>query len=122
MEEEREDLQKLLSQLTSKIQESGVICTSAFLVGAPAERISNFARDMGADLIVTATHNPSSLGRLFHLDKATLILHRAPCPVLICDNKSSLSGDPKSRSFGNVRNSLMASRFGESAFGTQGEH
>jgi hypothetical protein len=38
LEEEREDLQKLLNQPTRKIQTSGVICTSAFLVGAPAAR------------------------------------------------------------------------------------
>jgi nucleotide-binding universal stress UspA family protein len=98
--------QKLLNQLTRKIQAFGVICTSAFLVGAPAERISTLARDMDADLIVTATHHPTFLGRLFHLDKATLILHRAPCPVLICNDESTSSGDPKYRDFGNVRSSL----------------
>ena len=80
LEEEREDLQKRLGQLTRKIQTRGVICTSAFLVGAPAERISGLARDMDADLIVTASHYSTFVGRLFHLDKATLILHRRLVP------------------------------------------
>jgi nucleotide-binding universal stress UspA family protein len=110
LEEEREDLEKLLDQLTRKIQTSGVICTSAFLVGAPEERISALACDMDADLIVTASHHPTFLGRLFHLDKATLILHRAPCPVLICHNKPTLAGDTKNRNFGTVRSALTANR------------
>jgi nucleotide-binding universal stress UspA family protein len=119
LEEEREDLQKLLNQLTRKIQASGLICTSAFVVGAPAERISALARDTDADLIVTASHHPTFLGRLFHLDKATLILHRAPCPVLIYCNESTLVGDPKNGNFGDVRSALTASCFGESAFDIQ---
>ena len=67
------------------------IRTSAFLVGAPAERISALADDMDADLIVTASHHPTFVGRLFHLDKSTLILHRVPCPVLIYRNESTLT-------------------------------
>jgi nucleotide-binding universal stress UspA family protein len=91
LEQEREDLRKRLDQLTRRIQTTAVICTSAFLVGAPGERISSLARDMDADLIVTASHHPTFIGRLFHLDKATLILHRAPCPVLIYHNESTLT-------------------------------
>ena len=89
LEQEREDLRKRLDQLTRRIQTTGVICTSTFLVGAPGERISTLARDMDADLIVTASHHPTFIGRLFQLDKATLILHRAPCPVLIYHNEST---------------------------------
>ena len=91
LEEEREDLQQRLDQLTRRIQTTGVICASAFLVGAPAERISALARDLDADLIVTASHHSTFVGRLFHLDKATLILHRAPCPVLIYRDESTLT-------------------------------
>jgi nucleotide-binding universal stress UspA family protein len=89
LEEEREALEELLTQLARKIQKTGVICSPVFLMGAPAEQISALARDIDADLIVTASHHPTFLGRLFHLDKATLILHRAPCPVLICPDESA---------------------------------
>jgi universal stress protein A len=89
LEEAREGLEKLLDQLGRKIQATGVICSSAFRVGEPAEQISLLAREIDADLIVTASHHPTFLGRLFHLDKATLILHRAPCPVLICHDDHS---------------------------------
>jgi hypothetical protein len=53
LEEQRDDLQKMLKQLTRKLQTSSLICTSAFLVGAPAEQISALAREIDADLIVT---------------------------------------------------------------------
>jgi nucleotide-binding universal stress UspA family protein len=94
LEQERDDLQKLLAELTEEIRATGVICTPAFLVGEPAERISALAGEIGADLIVTASHHPSFLGRLFHWDKATLILHRSPCPVLICPDETPLGENP----------------------------
>jgi nucleotide-binding universal stress UspA family protein len=84
LEKEREDLEELLAQLARRIQNTGVTCSPVFMIGAPAEQISALAREMDADLIVTTIHHSTILGRLFNLDKATLILHRAPCPVLIC--------------------------------------
>ncbi len=103
LEEEREDLEGLLTQLTRKVQKTGVICSPVFLMGAPAEQISALARDIDADLIVTGSHHPTFLGRLFNLDKATLILHRAPCPVLICPDKSTPDEHSGHRSFGIIR-------------------
>jgi universal stress protein A len=82
-------LQKLLDELTQKVQRSGVVCESAFRVGEAAEEISALARDIGADLIVTASHHPTFLARLFNLDKAPHIMHRAPCPVLVYHEKSA---------------------------------
>jgi len=103
LEEQRDDLQKLLDQLTSKLQTTGLVCTSAFLVGAPAEQISALARDIDADLIVTASHHPTFLGRLFNMDKAGLIMHCAPCPVLIYHQKNTLRADPSHQNFGMLR-------------------
>lgn len=103
LEEEREDLLELLDQLTDKIRRTGVICRSAFLIGAPAEQISTLAHNIDADLIVTGNHHSTFLGRVFNLDKATLILRRAPCPVLICHDESIPGKCPKDRSFGSVR-------------------
>jgi len=103
LEKEREDLQDLLDRLTEKIQTTGVTCGSAFLIGAPAEQISTLAHDIDADLIVTASHHPTFLGRVFKLDKATLILHQAPCPVLICHDVSRPGECRKDRSLGSIR-------------------
>jgi nucleotide-binding universal stress UspA family protein len=105
LEEQHDDLQKMLEQLTRKLQTSSLICTSAFLVGAPAEQIATLAREIDADLIVTASHHPTFLGRLFHMDKARLIMHRAPCPVLIYQQKQGLRADLCHRNFGIVRGS-----------------
>jgi hypothetical protein len=45
---------------------------------------------MSADLLVTACHHPAFLGRIFNLDKAPPVKHRAPCPVLIYHEKISV--------------------------------
>jgi universal stress protein A len=103
LEDQRRDLQRMLKILTQKAQKSGVICESVFLVGEPAEQISILAREMGADLLVTASHHPAFLGRIFNLDKAALpVGHWAPCPVLIYHEKTS-SGASIHRNFGIVR-------------------
>jgi universal stress protein A len=103
LEKQREDLEELLYRLTEKIQATGLICGSAFLIGEPAEQISTLARDFEADLIVTASHHPTFLSRVFNLDKATLILHRAPCPVLVCHDEPTPGECLNARSFGSVR-------------------
>jgi hypothetical protein len=92
----------MLNALTQKAQKRGVICESAFLVGEPTEQISILARDMGADLLVIASHQPTFLGRIFNLDKAPPFEHQAPCPVLIYHKKSSLEASTP-RNFGIVR-------------------
>jgi nucleotide-binding universal stress UspA family protein len=112
LEKQREDLEELLHRLTEKIQTTGLICRSAFLIGELAEQISTLAKDIDADLIITASHYPTLLGRVFNLDKATLILHRAPCPVLICHHESMPGECLKTRSFGSVRGiPAISSRF-----------
>jgi nucleotide-binding universal stress UspA family protein len=65
-----------------------VACESAFLIRYPAERIGELDRDVGADLIVTASHHPKFLARLFNLGKAPRIMHRARCPVLVSHEKT----------------------------------
>jgi nucleotide-binding universal stress UspA family protein len=102
LEDQRRDLQKMLKILTQKAQKCGVICESVFLVGEPAEQISILAREMGADLLVTACHQPAFLGRIFNLDKGSPVKHRIPCPVLIYHEKPPLRASLH-RSFGIVR-------------------
>lgn len=83
LENQRREYEMHLVDLMDKVRAAGVACESAFLDGGPAERITALARRTDADLIVTAIHHPTLLARLFNLDKASQILHRAPCPVLI---------------------------------------
>jgi nucleotide-binding universal stress UspA family protein len=102
LEDQRRDLQRMLKILTQKAQKRGVVCESVFLVGEPAEQISILAREMGADLLVIACHRPAFLRRIFDLDKAPSRRHRAPCPVLIYHEKTSV-GASIHRNFGIVR-------------------
>jgi nucleotide-binding universal stress UspA family protein len=77
------DSETHLLHLTNTVRDMQVPCESAFLIGNPAERIGALALSMGADLIITASHHPKFPARLFNLDKAPQIVHRAPCPVLV---------------------------------------
>jgi nucleotide-binding universal stress UspA family protein len=65
LDEQREDLEKLLNELTQQVRKLGLVCRSVFLDGDRAERISALARDIDADLIVTGTRPSTFLGSLF---------------------------------------------------------
>ena len=89
IENQRREYEMHLVDLMDEVRAAGVGCESAFLDGEPADRITALARQMDADLIVTASHHPTLLARLFNLDKAPRILHRAPCPVLVYHDKAA---------------------------------
>jgi nucleotide-binding universal stress UspA family protein len=89
LDNQRDCLQNLLDGITQKIRQLGVLSDSFFLVGEPAGKISELAREIDADLIVTASHHLTFLGRLFNLDKAPQIMHQAPCPVLVYHEKKA---------------------------------
>jgi nucleotide-binding universal stress UspA family protein len=89
LDDQRDCLQKLLEGITKKIRQLGVSSDSFFLIGEPAGKITALAREIDADLIVTASHHLTFLGRLFNLDKAPQIMHQAPCPVLVYHEKKA---------------------------------
>ena len=86
-EHDQQAMQQALTNLTKTLRETYPACTEKFVVGEPAEGIALAARDLDADLIITASHHPSFLGQLFGLDQAPKIMHRAPCPVLVYHDK-----------------------------------
>ena len=92
LEEERDRLCNLLSELGQKVKPSGLMCKAVFLVGDPAEQIAKWARKIGADLIITGSNEPTFLGRLFKLAKAPRIMHQAPCPVLVYSRRIVAAG------------------------------
>lgn len=81
--EECARLRRKLDQLTDGVREEVPKSEAILLMGDPAEEIKAMARDIDADLIITASHHPGFLVRLFNLDKAPKIMHDAPCPVLV---------------------------------------
>ena len=89
VDQRRQELGAQLDDLAEQLQKLVPACEPVFLLGEAAEQISKLARDVDADLIVTASHHPAFLGRLFNLDKAPKIMHRAPCSVLVYHEKSA---------------------------------
>ena len=82
-EEERHNTERKLGELVKKVRQTYQNCDMKFRYGEPAEQIVSLAEDLGADLIITASHHPRFLARLFGWDQAPQILHRAHCPVLV---------------------------------------
>ena len=83
IDEECVRLRERLDQLTDGVREAVPQSEAILLLGDPVAEITAMARDVGADLIITASHHPGFLARLFNLDKAPNIMHHAPCPVLV---------------------------------------
>jgi nucleotide-binding universal stress UspA family protein len=87
IDQERGDFRAQLEELAGRMRKIVPVCEPVFLEGEAAEQITALAGDLDADLIVTASHHPKFLGRLFNLDQAPKIMHRAPCPVLVYHEK-----------------------------------
>jgi nucleotide-binding universal stress UspA family protein len=83
VEELHRDREMRLMNFSDAVRDMKVTCNPVSVIGDPAERIAAMARAINADLIITASHHPKFLARLFNLDTAPQIMHRAPCPVLI---------------------------------------
>ncbi len=58
-------------------------CQTELRRGSPAQEIIDQAKDMGADLIIIATHGRSGIGHLFMGSVAERVVQHAPCPVLV---------------------------------------
>ncbi len=58
--------------------------------GHAGEQVCRYARDSGADLIVTSTHGRTGLKRVLLGSTAEYIVRHAPCPVLVVPNHERL--------------------------------
>lgn len=61
--------------------------STSFLMGPPAKRIVERAKEDGADLIVMGTHGRSGLGHLLIGSVAERVVRTAACPVLTTRHK-----------------------------------
>jgi universal stress protein A len=89
MDRQRQAAKEALTKLTRTLQADYPACEERFLIGEPAEQVEWLAQEINADLIVMGSHRPGLLVRLFNLDQAPHILHRAPCPVLVYQPKDN---------------------------------
>ena len=77
------NMRAYLEHTVLRLRATGIKVDSFIAVGRPEIAIPAFARDVGADLLVLATHGRSDLERLFLSDTATKIIRRSPSPVLL---------------------------------------
>jgi nucleotide-binding universal stress UspA family protein len=82
-EQQRHNAERTMGELAEKVRKTYPPCDIWFRTGDPAEQVTTLAQDLDADLIITASHNPGFLTRLFGWDQAPRILQRAHCPVLV---------------------------------------
>ena len=87
LDHDQQVLKHALADLTKRLRETYPACTEKFLVGEPVEEVALVTRELDADLLITGSHHPSFLARLFGLDRAPKIMRRAPCPVLVYHGK-----------------------------------
>lgn len=52
-------------------------------MGNPAEEVANLAEDVGADLVIAATHGRSGLQRLLLGSVTEQLMHTLTCPILV---------------------------------------
>jgi nucleotide-binding universal stress UspA family protein len=62
---------------------AGSTVASAFLSPPAAEAIASFARDLGVDLVVMASHGRTGVRRLVAGSVTEGVVRLAPCPVLV---------------------------------------
>jgi nucleotide-binding universal stress UspA family protein len=82
-EEKRRDPVQELTELYKRTRTIYQNCSADFRVGTCADEVSELARTLDADLIITASHYTSFLGDLLNFQQAPKIMQRATCSVLI---------------------------------------
>ena len=83
-EQSRKFAEGHLDQTAATVRERGPAPVStAVTLGEPAERITEYARSQGVDLIVMSTHGLGATGRYAIGSVALKVLMTAPCPVFM---------------------------------------
>ena len=83
-EQSRKFAEGHLEQTAATVRERGPAPVStAVEFGEPAERITEYARSQGVDLIVMSTHGLGATGRYAIGSVALKVLMTAPCPVFM---------------------------------------
>ena len=81
-----------LAEMAGLIREDGVRCTVALAHGDPAFQILQHARELGADVIVMATHGRMGVPRVVLGSVTEAVLHATPCPLLTIPPRAARSG------------------------------
>ena len=100
-ERERNWRTEKLTHFADKMRQNFPRCGAKFRIGDVAEQTTQAARELKADLIVTASYHSGFLGYLF--SPAHRIVKYAPCPVLVFHQPNE--GELYGRSYRRRRNS-----------------
>jgi universal stress protein A len=68
----------------------GIEAFYAVEFGSPSDRIVEYAKENGVDLIVMGTHGRTGLGRVIMGSVAEAVVRRAECPVLALKSDSKV--------------------------------
>ena len=89
LEQDREDVKRRLASLVDRVRAKYPKCEPLLRTGDPSEQVVRAASLVGANLIVVGRHHQTFLARLVNLDQAPKIVHRAVCPVLVCEDDNN---------------------------------
>jgi universal stress protein A len=81
--EAAQGIQESLAVLAAGVREAGLECQTGTVEGNPGDEIVDYARKIGADLIVMGTHGRGGLRRVLLGSVAEKVLRAACCPVLV---------------------------------------
>ena len=81
-----------LDSLAEAIRERGLPCEVETVRGDPAFHILQAAREVGADLIVMATHGRKGVSRVVLGSVTEGVLHATPCPLLTIPPRAAGAG------------------------------
>jgi nucleotide-binding universal stress UspA family protein len=97
--EEQSEANTYLGSVVSRLQASGIATTGSVRVASISAGITSEASEVGAGLIVMATHATSTLAQALVRSVATEVLHQARQPVLLIGPQVAVANsEPKSPS------------------------
>jgi nucleotide-binding universal stress UspA family protein len=83
----------VLAAVESEAAAAGVPCKTLLLEGPRGQALCSAARNREARLLVVGAHGWDRLGRLIHGSVSTYVLHHAPCPVLVVDERANAGNE-----------------------------
>ena len=89
----REEAQALVDGVVDELKAAGIVAEGAVRPssgGSPAGAVLEYAREVGAGMIVVGSHGHSTLGGLLIGSVANKLTQLSACPVLVVRDASSL--------------------------------
>ena len=102
LEQQRQQLETLVSNAERRLRESGFSTQGRVVVGDPREALIDVARSERADLMVTGSHGRSGLSKLMLGSVSSHVVTHAPCSVLVVKTDTSVPASNENVSKGRV--------------------